>query len=66
MTKGTIVDWYVTDHGEHTSVVGKLYVNGRCVFTHFDTYNPTIVAADEASCQVSTGNIYKLMHKREQ
>lgn len=66
MNKGTIIDWYVVNHDSHTSVAGKLYVNGSCVFLHFDTYNPTVVADDELSCQVSTGNKYILKNKREQ
>jgi hypothetical protein len=66
MIKGTIVDWYVVSHASHTSVAGKLYQNGKLVFNHFDTYNPTIVLDDELSCQVSTGNNYLLGNKRDQ
>jgi hypothetical protein len=59
-----IHNWHTVDHDSHTSVAGELHVNGVLLFAHFDTYNPTIVAADEASCQVSTGNVYKLIGKR--
>lgn len=59
-----IHNWYLITHDGHTSVAGELYVNGVLLFAHFDTYNPTVVAADEASCQVSTGNTYKLIGKR--
>lgn len=66
MVKGTITDWYVKEHASHISVVGKLYVNGLCVFLHFDTYNPTTIDLDESHCRVSTGNVYRLENKREQ
>lgn len=59
-----IHNWYVVGHDSHISIAGELHVNGVLLFAHFDTHNPTIVAADEASCQVSTGTQYKLVRKR--
>lgn len=59
-----IRNWYIISHDEHISVAGELYVNGVLLFAHFDTHNPTVVAADETSCQVSTGNKYILAGKK--
>ena len=60
----TIKNWFVVEHEGFVSIRGELWEHGRMLFSLFDTYNPTVISADQTLCDTSIGKSYRLENRK--